>query len=126
MPEEQQPEGHSNLFDLSPEGFAWATGIEDTFVAQTERVGERVLDEYAITHHYVYWREDIDRVADLGVRAMRYGIPWYKVEPAPGQFDWEWVDQVLEYAAGKGIAVIADLMHYGTPLWLDNQFLNSS
>jgi beta-glucosidase/6-phospho-beta-glucosidase/beta-galactosidase len=56
---------------------------------------------------------------------MRYGIPWYKVEPAPGVFDWSWVDQVLEYIAGKGIAVIVDLMHYGTPLWLDNQFLNS-
>ena len=79
---------------------------------------ERVLDEYTLTHHYLYWREDIDRAADLGVRAMRYGIPWYKVEPAPGVFDWEWVDRVLEYIAGKGIAVIADLVHYGTPLWM--------
>ncbi|HST04880.1 MAG TPA: family 1 glycosylhydrolase, partial [Chloroflexia bacterium] len=114
------------LFSLAPEGFAWATGIEDTFIGQTERIGERVLDEYALTHHYLYWREDIDRAADLGVRAMRYGIPWYKVEPAPGVFDWEWVDRVLEYIAGKGIAVIVDLMHYGTPLWMDNQFLNTT
>ncbi len=116
----------SQIFSTSPQGFVWATGIEDTFVAQTERIGERVLDEYALTHHYIYWREDIDRAADLGVRAMRYGVPWYKVEPAPGKFDWEWVDRVLQYAAGKGIVIIADLMHYGTPLWLDNQFLNSS
>jgi beta-glucosidase/6-phospho-beta-glucosidase/beta-galactosidase len=111
---------------MTPEGFAWATGIEDTFIAQTERIGERVLDEYALTNHYLYWREDIDMAAALGVRAMRYGIPWYKVEPVPGVFQWEWVDRVLEYAAGKGIAIIADLIHYGTPLWLDNQFLNSS
>jgi beta-glucosidase/6-phospho-beta-glucosidase/beta-galactosidase len=114
------------LFSPGPRGFAWATGIEDTFIGQTERIGERVLDEYALTHHYLYWREDIDRAAGLGVRAMRYGIPWYKVEPQPGVFDWAWVDEVLEYIASKGIAVIADLMHYGTPLWLDNQFLNSS
>ncbi len=114
------------LFSLAPGGFAWATGIEDTFISQTERVGERVLDEYALTHHYIYWREDIDRVADLGVRALRYGIPWYKVEPEPGKFDWEWVDRVLEYIASKGIAIIVDLVHYGTPSWLDNQFLNSS
>ncbi|MDQ6739333.1 MAG: family 1 glycosylhydrolase, partial [Actinomycetota bacterium] len=114
------------LFSLAPTGFAWATGIEDTFIPQTERIGERVLDEYALTHHYLYWREDIDRAAVLGVRAMRYGIPWYKVEPAPGVFDWAWVDRVLEYIAGRGIAVIVDLMHYGTPLWLDNQFLNST
>lgn len=114
------------LFDVTPEGFVWATGIEDTFVAQTERVGERILDEYALIHHYLYWREDLDRAAGLGIRAMRYGIPWYKVEPAPGRFDWDWVDQVLEYLSSKGVAVIADLIHYGTPLWLDNQFLNSS
>src|SRR5690242_14279285 len=63
------------LFSTSPGGFAWATGIEDTFIGQTERIGERVLDEYALTHHYLYWREDIDRAAALGVRAMRYGIP---------------------------------------------------
>ena len=121
------PHGSSApLFSLAPEGFAWATGIEDTFVGQTARVGERVLDEYALTHHYLYWREDIDRAAALGVRAMRYGIPWYKVEPAPGRFDWAWVDQVLEYVASRDIAVIVDLMHYGTPTWLPNQFLNSS
>lgn len=118
--------GNDRLFSLAPAGFAWATGIEDTFIGQTERIGERVLDEYALTHHYLYWREDIDRAADLGVRAMRYGIPWYKVEPAPGRFDWSWTDRVLEYAAHKGIAVIADLMHYGTPLWMHNQFLNSA
>jgi beta-glucosidase/6-phospho-beta-glucosidase/beta-galactosidase len=120
------PDNSVPLFDRSPEGFVFATGIEDTFVAQTERAGERVLDEYALTDHYRLWREDLDRAADLGVRAMRYGIPWYKVEPAPGRFDWEWVDQVVDYAARKSIAIIVDLVHYGTPLWLDNQFLNAS
>ncbi len=121
-----QPENATPLFCLDPQGFAWATGIEDTFIPQTERAGERVLDEYALTHHYLYWREDLDRAAALGVNSMRYGIPWYKVEPQPGHFDWAWLDQVLEYAASKNIAIIADLMHYGTPLWLENQFLNHS
>lgn len=46
------------------------------------------------------------------------------MEPAPGRFDWDWLDRVLEYAASQNIAVIADLMHYGTPLWLENGFLN--
>ncbi len=121
-----EPSQDKKLFGLSPEKFVWATGIEDTFVAQTERLGERVLDEYSLTHHYIYWKEDFDRAAALGVKAIRYGIPWYKVEPAPGKYDWDWADRVLEYAAGKGIALIADLVHYGTPLWLDNQFLNSA
>lgn len=125
-PAASQPEKALTLFGPEPQDFAWAIGIEDTFVPQTERAGERVLDEYALTHHYLYWREDLDRAADLGVNSMRYGIPWYKIEPQPGQFDWDWLDQVLEYAASKKIAIIADLMHYGTPLWLENQFLNNS
>ncbi len=121
-----QPGSSPALFSLAPQGFAWATGIEDTFIPQTERAGERVLDEYALTHHYLYWREDLDRAAALGINSMRYGIPWYKVEPQPGRFDWDWIDRVLEYAAAKNIAIIADLMHYGTPLWLENQFINHS
>jgi beta-glucosidase/6-phospho-beta-glucosidase/beta-galactosidase len=106
--------------------FAWAVGIENTFVPQT-RSGHRRLDEYELMDHYGLWREDIDRVAQLGVKMLRYGIPWYRVNPAPGVFDWSWTDEVLEYLVGtKGLTPIIDLMHYGTPLWLDNHFVNAS
>jgi beta-glucosidase len=115
----------SPFFDLSPEGFVWAVGMENTFIGQTERMGERILDEYALTHHYLYWKEDIDRCAALGVRAMRYGLPWYRCEPAKGGFDWDWADRAINHCVERGITIIADLMHYGTPLWLDNQFLNT-
>jgi beta-glucosidase/6-phospho-beta-glucosidase/beta-galactosidase len=115
----------TNLFDLSPEGFVWAGGIENTFIGQTERIGERVLDEFALTHHYQYFREDLARVKGLGVRAMRYGMPWYKAEPQKGKFDWDWIDRALDAAAATGVEIIFDLMHYGVPLWLDNQFLNT-
>ena len=114
-----------SLFDLSPEGFVWAVGMENTFIGQTERIGERVLDEFALTHHYQYYREDLDRCAGLGVQAMRYGMPWYKCEPEKGRFDWSWADRAIDHCVGLGIEIIADLMHYGTPLWLDNQFLNT-
>ena len=34
---------------------------------------------------------------------------------------------MLEYlVVDKGLTPIVDLMHYGTPLWLDNQFVNTS
>ncbi len=112
-------------FGVEPTAFMWATGIEDTFVPQIRRRGERVLDEYALTQHYRYWRSDLRLATDLGVKAIRYGIPWYKVNPAPGVFDWQWVDQVLNYAVHDcGLTLLIDLMHYGTPLWLDNEFLN--
>lgn len=106
--------------------FRWAVGIENTFVPHT-RAGHRRLDEYELMDHYRLWRQDIDLAADLGVSTIRYGIPWYRVNPRPGQFDWSWTDQVLEYLSGvRGLTPIVDLMHYGTPLWLDNGFVNAS
>ena len=107
-----------------PSDFCWAAGIENTFIPQS-RFGMRALDEYALTQHYQQWKTDLDLVAETGVRALRWGIPWYKVQPAPNRWDWAWVDQVLDYMVnGKGIAPILDLMHYGTPLWLENSFVN--
>jgi beta-glucosidase/6-phospho-beta-glucosidase/beta-galactosidase len=105
--------------------FHWAVGIENTFIPQ-ERSGLRALEEYDLTQHYQLWCEDIDRAADLGVSLIRWGIPWYRVNPKPGRYDWAWVDEVLDYLVNqKGIQPIVDLMHYGTPLWLKNSFLNA-
>jgi beta-glucosidase len=104
--------------------FYWAAGIENTFIPQ-RRAGLRSLDEYELTQHYQLWREDLDRIASLGVSHLRWGIPWYRVNPAPGRYQWQWVDDVLDYMINvKGIQPILDLVHYGTPQWLDNAFLN--
>ena len=102
----------------------WALGIEDTFIGQTNRQ-ERTLDEYELTQHYRFWKEDLDAARATGATMIRYGIPWYKVEPEPGVFDWSWVDQVMEdFANHPEMVPIIDLMHYGTPLWLKNEFMN--
>ncbi|HEX5689090.1 MAG TPA: family 1 glycosylhydrolase [Roseiflexaceae bacterium] len=109
---------------LAPEDFVWASGIEDTFVPQT-RPGHRALDEYALIGHYDHWRSDLALARDLGVQALRWGIPWYRVEPQPGVFDWRWTDEVLPYMVQElGIAPILDLMHYGCPFWLAREFDN--
>ncbi len=109
----------------SPADFLWAVGIEDTFIPQVATSTGRTLDEYELTQHYRFWREDLQLAASLGVSAMRYGIPWYKVNPKPGVFDWSWTDQVLEYMVRDlGIHPIVDLMHYGCPLWLEREFVN--
>ncbi|HSL46794.1 MAG TPA: family 1 glycosylhydrolase [Anaerolineales bacterium] len=106
--------------------FTWATGIEDTFI-QHARPRLRALDEYELTQHYKLWKSDIDLVAETGVQAVRWGIPWHIVQPEPNRWDWEWTDRALEHLVTvKGITPILDLMHYGTPMWLDNSFINSS
>jgi beta-glucosidase len=108
------------------EDFLWATGIEDTFVPQT-RPGHRALDEYQLMGHYQHWREDLSLVRELGLKAVRWGVPWYRVEPfQPGEFDWRWTDEVLSYLVEElGITPVVDLMHYGCPFWLRREFASA-
>jgi beta-glucosidase/6-phospho-beta-glucosidase/beta-galactosidase len=105
-----------------PEDFIWASGIEDTFVPQG-RPGYRPLEEYELMGHYDHWREDLALGRRIGLNAIRWGIPWYRVEPQQGAFDWSWTDQVLPYLVEElGITPIIDLMHYGCPFWLQREF----
>jgi beta-glucosidase len=107
---------------IEPSEFIWAAGIEDTFVPQT-RPGHRSLDEYELMSHYQHWREDIALARDVGVKALRWGVPWYRVQPYPSEFDWSWIDQVIPYMVEEmGITPIIDLMHYGCPFWLRREF----
>lgn len=113
-----------DLVKPEPEHFLWAGGVEDTFVPQT-RPGHRSLDEYELMGHYEHWREDLALGRELGLKALRWGIPWYKVEPEPGRFDWRWIDEVIPYLVEElKITPIIDLMHYGTPFWLSREFAN--
>lgn len=106
--------------------FLWAAGIENTFVPQV-RNGHRPLDEYELIGHYGHWREDLALSRDLGLGAMRWGVPWFKVEPEPGVFDWRWIDEVVSYMVDDlGIRPIIDLMHYGCPFWLTKEFANKN
>jgi beta-glucosidase/6-phospho-beta-glucosidase/beta-galactosidase len=116
----------NTLLRRRPEDFLWATGIEDTFVPQT-RPGHRALDEYQLMGHYEHWREDLALVRDLGLKMVRWGVPWYRLEPfQPGEFDWRWTDQVIPYMVHDlGITPIVDLMHYGCPFWLRREFASA-
>jgi len=112
------------IFNSRAEKFLWAAGIENTFVPQVRR-GHRSLDEYELMGHYEHWRDDLDLCRRLGLKALRWGIPWYKVEPEPGKFDWRWTDQVIPYMVEDlKVLPIIDLMHYGCPLWMNKEFAN--
>ena len=105
-------------------GFQFAVGIEDTFVPHAFP-GHRALDEYELTQHYRFWSEDLGLASDAGATAIRYGFPWYRLNPAPGRFRWDWADRVVDRLDELGLEAIVDLVHYGTPLWLDNGFLHT-
>jgi beta-glucosidase/6-phospho-beta-glucosidase/beta-galactosidase len=109
---------------VKSDSFLWATGIEDTFVCDRHPSTGRILDEYELTEHYQRWRDDLDLVAELGVPYVRYGIPWYKVQPGPDSWDWSFADATLNRLLELGVQPIVDLVHYGTPEWIENGFLS--
>jgi len=107
---------------FEPGSFSWLTGIEDTCVYPAAHYGMPPLDEFALTGHDERWRDDLRWARDLGCTGIRYGAAWPRTHVAPGRFDWGWLDQRLAFAQDIGLTVIADLVHYGTPTWLDRSF----
>src|SRR4051812_23383467 len=99
----------------------FALGIEDTFVPQAG-AGERPIDEYELTEHYRFWHSDLDLARQAGAGMLRWGIPWHRVNPEPGVWDWSWVDRVMARFAELSLEPIVDLLHYGTPTWVDGEF----
>lgn len=99
----------------------FALGIENTFVPQS-RLGERPIDEYELTEHYEQYATDLARAKGVGAEMIRWGVPWHKVAAQQGSWDWTWVDSVMERFAELGLRPLIDLLHYGTPLWLQGEF----
>lgn len=106
-------------------GFLWLTGIEDTFITAPDAVTGRTLDEYELTGHYDAWRADLTLAAELGIVAMRYGIPWHRVNPSRNVWDFSWPDAALERLLSLGIHPVLDLVHYGVPRWMESAFLDA-
>jgi hypothetical protein len=90
-------------------------GVECGFPLKS---GNRRIDELEKTQHYTYFASDLLKAKGLGIDMIRYGIPWHRVEPRKGCFDWNWVDGALDLIRSLDIEPIVDLCHFGTPDWL--------
>lgn len=111
---------------FTPGSFTWLLGIEDTCVYPRPGFGMNPLDELALTGHREDWRADLESASALGAQAIRYGADWPLVATAPGVYDWSSLDERVAYAHSLGLSIVADLVHYGTPEWLDGSFADPS
>ena len=55
---------------------------------------------------------------ELGLSALRYALPWHKIESKRGVYEWKAWDERIEAAHDMGLELYLDVMHFGTPLWL--------
>ncbi len=96
--------------------FWFATGIEcSSPVIEPHRTRRDLLAE---TFHYERWKEDFALVRELGLKYLRYGIPYYLMHRGPGKYDWEFADLALAEIQRLGITPIMDLLHFGVPDWI--------
>ncbi|GAA0739620.1 NAD-dependent epimerase/dehydratase family protein [Sphingomonas sp. ABOLD] len=78
------------------------------------RVGDRYRDQTIETGHHDRL-EDLDRIAALGVTALRFPVLWERVCPDDREdCDWGWSDTRLARMRALGMRPIAGLVHHGS------------
>jgi beta-glucosidase/6-phospho-beta-glucosidase/beta-galactosidase len=102
----------------TPGNFMFATGIECSY--PTIDNGRTRRDQLAESYHYERYKEDLGLVRELGLKVLRYNLPYYKIHKGPGRYDWEFADLAMAEIQRLGITPILDLMHFGVPDWVGN------
>ncbi|MGN6388546.1 MAG: family 1 glycosylhydrolase, partial [Burkholderiaceae bacterium] len=78
------------------------------------RIQDSFRDQIRETRHYDRI-EDLDTIAALGIRTLRYPVVWETVAPEhPDRMDWRWHDARLARLRELGVAPIAGLVHHGS------------
>jgi beta-glucosidase/6-phospho-beta-glucosidase/beta-galactosidase len=94
----------------------FATGVENS-IPRIKRGTVRV-DQMEVCGHYKHWKTDFDCVEDLGIRFLRYGPPLHTTFLGPGQYNWDFTDEVFNDLHRRDLVPIVDLCHFGVPDWL--------
>src|SRR5258707_5323816 len=76
-------------------------------------------DEVRLIRHDEFLESDYQLLVDIGCVGVRDAARWYVSHPAPGSFDWTWLDRVVAAADKAGLKLYLDLWHYGYPDWLN-------
>ncbi|MGK3961389.1 family 1 glycosylhydrolase [Sorangium sp. So ce118] len=105
-------------------GIALWAGVECT----VNRVGDQYFNQLERTGHHDRIT-DLDLLAELGVKAVRYPVLWERTAPSgPGSADFSWADERLHRLRELGIDVIVGLVHHGSgPPWtslMDDSFVD--
>ncbi|MBA2407144.1 MAG: sugar nucleotide-binding protein [Chitinophagales bacterium] len=94
----------------------WWGGIECTI----NRVQNTFIDQLEFSGHYTR-EEDLDLIADLGIKTLRYPLLWEKHQPLANQeIDWSWAERRLHRLKELHIEPIVGLVHHGSgPAYTD-------
>ncbi len=122
-----------------PEGFLWGAStsafqVEGAYneggkgLATTDLGVNRpgVADNKIAADHYHHWKEDVDLMAELGMKVYRMGFSWSRIMPDathnPNPEGLAFYDQLIDYLLEKGIEPFVTLYHFECPQALVDAF----
>ena len=76
--------------------------------------------------HYHHWKEDIDLMAELGLKVYRMSFSWSRIMPGeseePNKKGLEFYDEIINYLLDKKIEPFVTLYHFECPQALVDAF----
>lgn len=77
------------------------------------------VDYYPEQWDEALWEKDAAMMKEAGVSIVRLAeFAWSKMEPREGDFDFAWLDRIIDIFAGLGIDVVLGTPTCTPPLWL--------
>lgn len=102
----------------SPHADGRGPSIWDTFAATPGAIEDASTPDVACDHYH-RWRDDLARMADLGLTAYRFSIAWPRILPegrgVPNPRGLDFYDALVDGLLEAGIAPFATLYHWDLP-----------
>ena len=78
-----------------------------------------IADNKVAADHYHHWKEDVDLMAELGLKVYRMGFSWSRIMPDnsgnPNPEGLAFYDRLIDYLLEKGIQPFVTLYHFECP-----------
>lgn len=69
------------------------------------------------------WARDAARMVDAGLDWVRIGeFAWHRIEPAPDQFSFDWLDRAIDVLGSAGLKIILGTPTCTPPRWMLERF----
>ncbi len=112
-------------------------GNKGLATTDTRKVPEGMADTKIAADHYHHWKEDVELMAELGMKCYRMGFSWSRIMPdATMEINEEglaFYDQLIDALIDKGIEPLVTLYHFECPQalvdafggWLDRRMIDA-
>jgi beta-galactosidase len=70
-----------------------------------------------------WWPDDARRMVEMALSRVRIGeFAWSRIEPAPGQLDWDWLDRAVDVLCAAGLKIIMGTPTATPPRWMLDKY----